>query len=153
MIPDQHKKKAAWVAVCVACVSGFEGLRQVAYNDPVGIPTVCFGETKGVKLGDRYTVDECKDMLADSLQIAAEAVDRCTRVPLTDARRAALVSFAYNVGGGAYCGSTVARKLNQGDIQGGCDALLLWRKAQGLTLPGLLIRREKERQLCLQGVT
>src|SRR5690242_7975422 len=98
-----NRKKAAWCAIAVACVSGFEGLRTAAYSDPVGIATICFGETKGVRLGQRATVDECKGMLAESLEIANQAVDSCVRTYLPDTRRAALVSFTYNVGEQAFC--------------------------------------------------
>lgn len=144
--------KAAWCVIAVMCVSGFEGLRQVAYNDPVGIPTICFGETKGVKLGQKATVEECKAMLAESLERADQAVMLCTKVPLPDKRRAALVSFTYNVGGTAYCKSTLLRKLNAGDTVGACDELLRWVTARGVTLPGLVNRREQERALCMAGL-
>lgn len=144
--------KAAWCAIAVMCVSGFEGLRQVAYNDPVGIPTICFGETKGVKLGQKATVEECKAMLAESLERADQAVMLCTKVTLPDKRRAALVSFTYNVGGTAYCKSTLLRKLNAGDTVGACDELLRWVTARGVTLPGLVNRREQERSLCMAGL-
>lgn len=152
MIPEQHRKKAAWCVIAVACVSGFEGLRQVAYNDPVGIPTICFGETQGVKLGQRRTLDECKDMLADSLDKANASVERCVKVPMSDKRHAALVSFTYNVGGDAFCGSTLVTKINSGNTIGACDELLRWTKAKGITLPGLVKRREQERKLCLEGL-
>lgn len=146
------KKTAAWCTIAVACVSGFEGLRQAAYNDPVGIPTICFGETKGVKIGQRATVEECKAMLAESLEIANQGVTLCIHAPMPDTRRAAVVSFTYNVGAGALCKSSVARRLNAGDVVGGCDALLLYTKARGIELPGLVRRRGEERKLCLQGV-
>lgn len=146
------KRTAAWCTLAVACVSGFEGLRQVAYNDPVGIPTICFGETKGVKIGDRATVEECKALLAGSLEIADQAVTLCVHVPLPDARRAAIVSFTYNVGGNTLCRSSVARLLNAGDVAGGCGALLLYTKARGVTLPGLVRRRQAEHAMCMQGV-
>jgi lysozyme len=61
------------------------------------------------------------------------------------------VSFAYNVGGGNYCGSTLVRKLNAGDTAGACNELTRWTRAKGIVLPGLVKRREAERQLCLQG--
>ena len=148
----EARKKAAWVAICVACVSGFEGLRQVAYRDPVGIPTICFGETQGVKLGQKATLEECQGMLIESLLKADDAVTQCTDVPLPPKRRAALVSFTYNVGGGAYCSSTLVAKLNAGDTVGACNQLLRWNKAKGITLPGLTTRREKERVLCMDGL-
>jgi lysozyme len=150
---QRSRQAAGWCAIAVACVSGFEGLRTAAYSDPVGIPTICFGETKGVRLGDRATVDECKAMLADSLQIANRGVDSCVRVFLPDERRAALVSFTYNVGVQNLCSSTLVRKLNAGDTVGACNELLRWNRAKGIVLPGLTKRREAERQMCLKGLT
>ncbi|MDQ1834673.1 lysozyme [Massilia scottii] len=146
-----NKQRAGWCAIAVTIVGGFEGLRQAAYLDPVGIPTICFGETKGVRLGQRATLDQCKAMLAASLQLANHAVDDCIRAPLPDYRRAALVSFAYNVGQTSLCGSTLARKLNAGDTLGGCDELLRWTYAKGIKLPGLVKRRQAERNMCLVG--
>lgn len=149
---QSNKQRAAWCAIAVTCVSGFEGLRQVAYSDPIGIPTICFGETKGVQLGQRATLAECKGMLADSLELANRGVDACIRAPLTDYRRAALVSFTYNVGQGSLCGSALARKINAGDTAGGCNELSRWTYAGGVKLPGLVKRRAAEREMCLRGV-
>ncbi|NIA00885.1 lysozyme [Massilia sp. CCM 8734] len=146
-----NKQRAGWAAIALTMVAGFEGLRQAAYLDPVGIPTICFGETKGVHMGQRATLEQCKGMLAASLQLANHAVDDCIRAPLPDYRRAALVSFAYNVGQTNLCGSTLARKLNAGDIAGGCDELLRWTLAKGIKLPGLVKRRHAERNMCLVG--
>jgi lysozyme len=151
VVSAKLKKNAALAALCCTLVGGFEGVRYVAYKDPVGIPTICFGETKGVKLGMTATADDCRGMLLDSLEVANNAIDACTKVPLSDTRRAALVSFAYNVGGGNYCGSTLVRKLNAGDTAGACNELTRWTRAKGIVLPGLVKRREAERQLCLQG--
>jgi lysozyme len=152
-MPIINRKQAGWCAIAVACVSGFEGLRTAAYADPVGIPTICFGETKGVKLGQRATVEECKGMLAESLEIANRQVDSCVRTYLPDTRRAALVSFTYNAGGANFCGSTLVRKLNAGDTIGACNELSRWTRAKGIVLPGLVKRREAERQMCLQGLS
>lgn len=149
----RSKKTAAWCAIAVTCVSGFEGLRTVAYADPVGIPTICFGETKGVRMGDRATVEKCKGMLAESLQIANRQVDSCVSQFLPDTRRAALVSFTYNVGGQAFCSSTLVRKLNAGDTRGACNELSRWTRAKGIELPGLAKRRAAERAMCMQGLT
>lgn len=147
------RKKAGWAAIAVTIVGGFEGLRQAAYLDPVGIPTACFGETKGVRMGQVYTLEQCQGMLLESLEIANKAVSSCTTAPLPDNRRAALVSFTYNVGGGAYCSSTLVKKLNAGDTVGACDQLLRWDKAKGIRLPGLVKRRAAERDLCMRDLT
>lgn len=147
-----NRQKSAWVAIAVTIVGGFEGLRRVAYMDPVGIPTACFGETKGIKMGMKFTMAECESMLMDSLELANKAVNHCVRVPLTDTRRAALVSFTYNIGGTAFCGSTLVKKLNAGDTVGACDQLLRWDRAKGIRLPGLTKRRAAERDLCMRGL-
>lgn len=152
-VADDAKKAATWIAICVGCVASFEGLRTVAYRDPVGIPTVCFGETNGVRLGDKYTAEECRAMLGGRVAEFGRAVDRCVTVELPPARKAALVSFAYNVGVSAFCSSTLVKKLNRGDVSGACNELPRWTKAKGFELPGLVKRREQERQLCLEGTT
>jgi lysozyme len=146
------KKKAGWAAIAVTIVGGFEGIRTVAYLDPIGIPTACFGETKGIRMGQKFTMAECESMLIESLKIADDAVMHCTKVPLSDTRRAALVSFTYNVGGHAYCNSTLVKKLNAGDTVGACDQLLRWDRAKGIRLPGLTKRRAAERDLCMRGL-
>lgn len=145
--PMTTGRKAGWVAIAVAAVAGFEGLRTAAYLDPVSVPTICFGETKGVKMGDRATVDECKTMLADSLMEANEAVERCTHTPMSPNRQAALVSFTYNVGGHAYCTSTLVKRINAEDPQA-CEELKRWVYAKGIKLPGLVKRRDQEERLC-----
>lgn len=140
--------------VLVSLVGGFEGLRTVAYLDPVGIPTVCFGETKGVKLGDRYTKEECKDMLKESLVEHERGMRKCLGRPddIPDLTYGAFLSFTYNVGVGAFCKSTMARKANAGDLVGACNELPRWTKAKGITLPGLVTRREEEKKMCLDGL-
>ena len=151
-ISQQAKKRAAWVAIATTCVAGFEGLRQVAYRDPVGIPTICFGETKGVRMGDKASLDECKGMLADSLEIANAGVSSCAKVDLPDDTRAAMVSFTYNVGVGTFCRSTMAKKLNAHDLAGACNELPRFVYAKGVKLPGLVRRRAEERRICLAGL-
>ena len=152
LIPEQHRQKAGWVAICVTCVAGFEGLRTAAYADPIGIPTICFGETKGVTLGQRASVDQCKGMLADSLAIADQGVSSCVRTYLPDERRAAFVSMTYNIGVGNFCSSSLVRKVNVGDVRGACDEMLRWNRAGGVVLPGLTKRRAAEREMCLKGI-
>lgn len=149
MIPDRHKKKVTVVAICVACIAPAEGLRRVAYSDPIGIPTICFGETKGVKLGDTATVEQCKAMLETRVaQDFLPAVKKCVP-PVSDKRLAAYTSLAYNIGVEAFCKSSVASKARAYDRQGSCDAILLYVYAKGIKLPGLVKRREQERELCL----
>jgi lysozyme len=146
-------KKAGWCAIALVCVSGFEGVRQYVYLDPVGIPTWCFGETQGPRPVGYIPMAQCQALLADSLEIASRGVDACVTVPLPDVRRAALVSFIYNVGEQAFCSSTLVRKLNAGDTAGACNELSRWTRAKGIELPGLVKRRAAERAMCLQGLS
>lgn len=141
-------------SLAVGLVGAWEGLRTKAYRDVVGIPTVCFGETRGVKMGDQYTVEECKAMLGDALAEFETNMRRCLTSPdsIPDKPYVAFLSLSYNIGNRAFCGSTVARKANAGDLKGACDAILAWNKAGGRVIPGLVNRRKDERKLCLEGV-
>jgi lysozyme len=155
-MPSRVSKSAAVAAVLVSLVSSEEGLRNYAYRDPVGIPTICFGETKGVRIGDYKTTDQCKSLLVSELSVYSAGVDRCLKAQTSDKTYAAFVSFTYNVGIGAFCGSSLLKKANAGDLRGACDGLLAWDKAKKLgvtiTLPGLTRRRQDERALCLEGL-
>ncbi|ASY62546.1 Phage lysin [Sinorhizobium sojae CCBAU 05684] len=147
-------KMTAIGAAAIALVGAWEGLRTVAYRDVVGIPTVCFGETRGVKMGDRYSVDECKVMLGDALVEFEAGMRACLKNPdgLPDKVYVSFLSASYNIGTRAFCGSSMARKANAGDLRGACDSLALWNKAGGRVVKGLTNRRAEERRLCLEGL-
>lgn len=134
-------------------VGGFEGLRTVAYRDPVGIPTVCFGEIEGVRMGQRFTVAECEDKLAARIVEFDDAVTACLGGAPQRGPRTAFVSFAYNVGAQAFCSSTLARKYRAGDLEGACAELSRWVYAKGIKLPGLVNRRAQERRICESALT
>lgn len=147
------KKGAAILAAMVALIGGYEGLRTVAYRDVVGIPTVCFGETRGVEMGDSYTVEQCKTMLGEGIIEFSAGVDRCLTAYVPDKSYTAFVSLAYNIGTGAFCRSTVVRKANAGDLVGACNAITMWNKGGGRVLQGLVNRRADEKRLCLEGAS
>jgi len=75
-----------------------------------------------------------------------------TKVPLNAHELAAYTSFVFNVGHGNFASSTLRRRLNEGDREGACEELKRWVYAKGQKLPGLVKRREAERQLCLAPV-
>lgn len=139
-------------ATAAVFVGGWEGLQTMAYPDPAskGPPwTICYGHTAGVKPGDRKSVEECKRLLMVELGEYAAGVEHCIKVSIPDTRLIALTSFAYNVGVGGACKSSVVRLINQGKTREGCDALMRWNKAAGITFRGLTRRRDAERKLCL----
>ena len=140
------------VALAVPLVAKYEGTVLRSYRDPVGIVTSCTGHTgPELKIGQTYTRQQCEDMLYKDLAKHADAL-ACVSQPLTDGQRAAFVSFAFNVGEGAFCGSTLVGKANAGDIDGACAELSRWTYAGGKQLPGLVKRRAAERQLCEAGL-
>lgn len=145
------RKGAAAGALAIAFVGAFEGLRQTAYRDVVGVPTICYGETRGVRMGMTATKAECDAMLLKGLQEFEAGVLACTTAPLPDKRLVAMVSLAYNIGTSAYCRSSVVRLLNEGQTRAACDFMLRYNRAGGIVFPGLTRRREAERQLCLEG--
>jgi len=148
------KKGSIGLAAAVALIGSWEGVRTVAYRDIVGVPTVCFGETRGVKMGDRYTMDECRAMLGDGIIEFEAGMRKCLVAPDKVPEKAYIsyLSLSYNIGTSAFCGSTVARKANAGDYRGSCDAILAWNKAGGRVVQGLVNRRADERRICLEGL-
>lgn len=111
--------------------------------------TIGFGTTEGVKMGDTITPPKA---IARALQDVAKfegAVKQCVKVPLHQYEYDSYVQFSYNVGSGAFCGSTLVRKLNAGDYSGACSELLRWDRFQGKPLRGLTLRRQSEYTKCM----
>lgn len=132
-------------------IKKFEGSSDVAYIDPVGIPTICVGSTKNVFVGQRAAPGECEARLQEDTTYAGKAIARCTDVKLTQGQYDALVSFTFNVGGGAYCKSTLLKKLNAGDCHGAANEFQRWSRAGGRVLPGLVTRRAAEAKMFREG--
>ncbi len=149
--------EAATLEVAVPFIAREEGMRLAAYRDIVGVPTICFGSTRGVRMGMRKSEHECLELLRAEVREYRERLHRyfspmTVTHRLTAPRDAAYTSTAFNCGVGAIGKSTAVRRLNAGDIAGGCQALTWWNKAGGRVVRGLVARRTRERALCLQGV-
>ena len=136
-----------------------EGYKLAAYRDIAGIPTICMGDTKNVRMGMVETPEGCMRRLEAQLIAHAKPVMQCSprlNEPGRDWQRAAAVSLAYNIGVGAYCRSTVDRHFDAANWRAGCDAFLKWNKARvnGQLRPvrGLTARRQREREICLKGL-
>jgi len=142
---SKAKIAAAAVAVALPTIMAFDGLGLRPYRDPVGILTVCYGETNVAMR--TYAPAECKDLLQKSADKHARQIEPCLPAGLPEHVYAASVSFAYNVGAQAFCQSTFARKLRNGE-PGACAELSRWVYAGGQILPGLVRRRAAERAMC-----
>lgn len=147
------KRTALALATTASLIAGFEGLQTAAYLDPVDVPTACFGMTENVELGQEYSEAECEEYLFEKVVGYQRAVRERVDVPMTQGQLAAFTSFTYNVGVGSFERSTLLRELNSGNYQAACDELLRWRYGTvagvKVVLPGLVRRREAERELCL----
>jgi lysozyme len=128
-------------------IKSFEGCELRAYRDAVGVLTIGYGHTVGVKEGDVITQAQADNMLADDLVIYEQGVHSLVRRTLTQGQFDALVSFAFNVGIGALGKSTLLRMLNSGDYASAAQQFARWNKAGGRELRGLTRRREAERRL------
>ncbi len=133
----------------IALIKKFEGLELKAYRDAIGVLTIGYGHTGGVKDGQTITEAQAVALLRDDLAGFERAIERMIDVSLSQQQFDALVSFTFNVGSGALNKSTLRRKLNQGDYQGAAEEFLRWAKAGGKELPGLVKRRAAERELFL----
>ena len=126
-----------------------EGYRGEAYKDAVGVPTVGYGETKGVTMKSRTTPDRALVQLLTSANRHADDIRQCIKVPLYQHEFDAYVSLAYNIGAKNFCGSTLVKKLNAGDYTGACEQIRRWDRAGGKVLAGLTKRREQEYRMCM----
>jgi lysozyme len=156
-VPKTRKGKAGLIALVGASaaalmtttVARWEGKSNDPYLDIVSVATVCYGETR-VQMR-RYSEAECEDMLADGLgDFATGVLARTPQLKDRPYQLAAAVSLSYNIGLSAYSRSSVARHFSMGRWRQGCDAILLWNRAGGRVVKGLVRRREAERELCLR---
>ena len=140
-------------AAALVGIAQFEQYRADAYRPtPQDVPTIGWGATAGVKPGERTTPDRALiRLLADAERHQRELRACLGDVPLHPHEWDAYVSWAYNVGTGAACSSTLVRKLKADppDYPGACRELLRWDRQAGRVLPGLTQRRQAEYRTCL----
>ena len=136
-------------------IKGFEGKRLTAYDDGVGVWTIGYGTIKypngvRVKKGDTCTDAQAESYLKNDLVKFESAINRLVEVPLNQNQFDALASFTYNLGETNLSKSTLLKKLNAKDYLGAADQFLVWNRAGGKVLTGLVRRREAERNLFLK---
>ena len=150
MASTRVRAAVALSAIGLVAIAGWEGFREDAYIPIDGdVPTIGFGHTAGVRLGDTVTVEQALTLLRGDVRAAERGVLSCVKVPLSQGELDAYVSLAFNVGTSAFCGSTLVRKLNAGDYKGACDEIKRWHYAGGVSVPGLVARREAEYRRCM----
>lgn len=125
----------------------FEGLSYDAYLCPAGKPTIGYGHTHNVKLGDTITDQQATEFLEDDFFYAVQDVRAVVKVPLTDNQLDALASFVFNLGVRKLIQSTLLRKLNAKDYVGAANEFDRWVFAGNQKLKGLIARRAAEKQL------
>jgi lysozyme len=144
----------------IELIEGFEGLRLNAYLDTAGVPTIGWGSTRyadgtKVKLGDKLkSRAEADRLFLITLKYFAEQVNKLVTVELTQNQFDALVSLVYNIGVGAFAGSSLLAALNAGRYIIAADKFLDWNKSRfkGVLMINnvLVMRRIKERKLFLK---
>ena len=145
--------KPAILALSASALVGIavhEGYRGEAYEPVMGdVPTIGFGTTEGVEMGDRITPERALVRLLSDANKFERAVKRCAPVPMHQYEFDAYVSLTYNIGENAFCKSTLVKLLNQHKYEEACQQILRWDKFKGLALPGLTKRRQEEFKQCL----
>jgi lysozyme len=123
-------------------------------------PTIGFGTTEGVKVGDTITPPQALARALKDVQKFEGALKKCVTVPLHQHEYDAYVSLAYNIGPTAFCGSTLVKRLNASDYRGACSEILRWRFYQGKDCSldenkrlcgGIWTRRMQESSQCAGG--
>ena len=132
-----------------------EGIVLKPYKDSVGIPTIGIGSTyyedgTKVKMTDKAITKERAIQLAKNVvKSFEEQVNKSILLPMTQNQFDAMVLLCYNIGKSGFARSSVVRNFNLGNIQRAADSFLLWNKAGGRVVQGLVNRRNKERSLFL----
>ena len=131
----------------IELIKEFEGCKQVAYQDSVGVWTIGYGHTKTAYDGQLAIKKTCEKLLAEDVAEFEEYVNKLVKVPLTQNQFDALVAWTFNLGPTNLNESTMLRKLNYGDYESVPDEMRRWNKAGGEVLNGLVRRRDAEAKL------
>lgn len=129
-------------------IKRFEGCRLTTYLCAAGVPTIGWGHTVDVKLGQKITQHQADVMLQSDLEIYEEGVEKLLKgTPVNENQFSALVSLSYNIGLANLANSTLLKLLRRGDVAGAAGQFERWALAKGVRLEGLAKRRKAERSL------
>ncbi len=163
MSPTDNRSLLAVLVLSAAGLVGIavdEGYTSKAVPDPVkgkAVPTMGFGTTGGVKMGDSITPPKALARALADVQKYEGALKTCVAVPLHQHEYDAYINLAYNIGSTAFCSSTLVKRLNAGDYTGACNAILMWKRVGDVDCSkpgngvcgGLWARRQRLRLQCL----
>jgi lysozyme len=125
-----------------------EGSRNKAYKDTKGLLTIGVGHL--IKADEQHLInttltdEQVEELLRSDLRWCSEAVESAVKVPLQQNQYDALYSLCFNIGETNFRKSTVVKRINENDLKGAADAILMWNKPAVLQK-----RRERERALFL----
>ena len=128
-------------------IKEFEGCRLRAYDDGVGVQTIGYGHTVGVKAGDTCTQGQADAWFDEESETFSNQVQALVLAEVTQNQFDALVSLAYNIGVSAFSRSTLLKRLNAGDYLAAAGQFDVWNKGGGKVMVGLARRRAAERRL------
>jgi len=153
LTPNQTRSAVAVMVLAASTLVGIathEGYQDKAYIPvPGDVPTIGFGHTKNVAIGDKTTPVRSLQVLLDEIDsVYAQGVRKCIAAPLYQYEFAASVSLSYNIGVNAFCKSTIVRNFNSENYTEACAGFDAWNKQGGRVLPGLVKRRAEERKIC-----
>lgn len=148
-----NRTQVAALSLSAAALVGLvshEGFRDEAYIPVAGdVPTIGFGTTENVKLGDKIDVVSALKRAVNDVNKFEGALKQCVKVPLHQYEYDAYISLSYNIGASAFCSSSLVRLLNQEQYEEACKQILRWDKFKGQPLRGLTIRRQAEYKKCV----
>ena len=128
----------------IALIKKFEGCELTAYQCSAGVWTIGYGHTKGIEEGMEITQQEAEDMLVEELHEYENYINDNVTAPLSQNQFDAMVSWVYNLGPANLKASTLLKVLNAGNYDDVPFQMRRWNKAGGVTLDGLIRRREAE---------
>lgn len=133
---------------CFSIIKKFEGLKLIAYFCPANVLTIGYGHTgKDVVPNQTITLEKASELLKQDTLRFEKAVNKLVQTTINQNQFDALVSFTYNLGEGNLKSSTLLKKVNSNNFAEAAQEFLKWNKAGGKVLPGLVKRREAEKEL------
>lgn len=133
-------------------IKRYEGLRLNAYICPAGVPSIGYGHTKNVRIGDVITEEQANQFFVEDALEVSNLVYRLLKKKPTQGQFDAMVSLAYNIGIHNFEFSKVLEFFNLGDIEGAANNFQWWRRVgghDGKIVEGLVERRQAEKELFL----